>query len=487
MPDETSGSRKFVSTVTTAHNACESARDLSRLGYDFSDILRQSSINEEFLRKTFKMANLPLTKSRASKKRILRQDLSDTSKKFRSAPFGNDNWIKDLVIELSDDDFDPMWEEHVDWVAQKHTRKEEESRLKQELVEKERKMEELRKHIESLENRKSPSSQSEETPTNKLTQNMFVQPEKEFQVSKIALLQDRILKTSKLLDKYQIETENDQIQIEKLEQELNLRIRNLNTKLKLLSHVAEIMARQQRDLKDLFKEQSYRVDFGVSDKWINDETKAQPNPPADHEPNSQQLFSTEHHQLQELPPERREIDDSAPAHEHSDEIVGCQLVSMGTREEEHINCPVKSTGSTVNTSIGKFEPYRSPLICFKSYRFSPCFDDRKISSLTWNSKLDPLKEFCLYEVLNGICSDPGCLLQHFSQTFINETDIIIDLAKAVVGESGEEKHDYIKSLTKLLSLNKNEPFESMVNIIKGFRQTRLPSNTFLDWIRFETL
>ncbi|CAH2449017.1 Hypothetical protein PP7435_CHR3-0087 [Komagataella phaffii CBS 7435] len=482
MPDETSSSKKFSSSVITAHNACESARDLSRLGYDFSDILQQSNINEEFLIETFKLANLPLTKSKASKKRILRQDISDTSKKFRSAPFGNDNWIKDLVIELSDDDFDPMWEENADWVAQKNTRKEEESRLKQELVEKEQKMEELRKYIESLENRKSPSSHSEEKPTSKLrTQNTFIQPEKEFQVSKIALLQDRILKTSKLLNKYQIETENDQIQIENLERELNLRMKSLNTKLKLLTHVTEIMAKQQRDLKELFKEQSYRNDCGGINRLIIDDMKAKPNPPPGYELNSQLLNSADHYQLQEFPLERAETEDSATAYEHSEHIVGDQLVSMGTREEEDTNCPIMTTRSTAKSLIGRFEPYNSPLICFKSYRFSPSFDDRQISSLTWNSKTNAMKEFCLYEVLNGICSDPDCLLQHFSQTSVN------DLAKAVVGKSGEEKQAYIKSLTELLSSNKNEPFERMVNIIKGFRQKHLPSDTFLDWIHFETM
>ncbi|XP_061780962.2 zinc finger C3H1 domain-containing protein-like [Nerophis lumbriciformis] len=61
-----------------------------------------------------------------------------------------------------------------------------------------------------------------------------------------------------------------------------------------------------------------------------------------------------------------------------------------------------------------FGPYRSPLLVFKSYRFSPYYRTKEklsLSSATYSNAIQPKKCFCRFD-LTGTCNDDDCQWQH---------------------------------------------------------------------------
>ncbi|XP_061697888.1 zinc finger C3H1 domain-containing protein isoform X2 [Syngnathoides biaculeatus] len=59
-------------------------------------------------------------------------------------------------------------------------------------------------------------------------------------------------------------------------------------------------------------------------------------------------------------------------------------------------------------------PYRSPLLVFKSYRFSPYYRTKEklsLSSATYSNAIRPQRCFCRFD-LTGTCNDDGCSWQH---------------------------------------------------------------------------
>lgn len=60
-------------------------------------------------------------------------------------------------------------------------------------------------------------------------------------------------------------------------------------------------------------------------------------------------------------------------------------------------------------------PYKSPLRYFRAYRFHPNYRDSVaggLKSLTYSNRIDPLREFCPFE-LNGEPCPANCQFQHF--------------------------------------------------------------------------
>ncbi|XP_051917067.1 zinc finger C3H1 domain-containing protein-like isoform X2 [Hippocampus zosterae] len=61
-----------------------------------------------------------------------------------------------------------------------------------------------------------------------------------------------------------------------------------------------------------------------------------------------------------------------------------------------------------------FGPYRSPLLVFKSYRFSPYYRTKEklsLSSATYSNTIRPKRCFCRFD-LTGTCNDDDCSWQH---------------------------------------------------------------------------
>lgn len=66
----------------------------------------------------------------------------------------------------------------------------------------------------------------------------------------------------------------------------------------------------------------------------------------------------------------------------------------------------------------RYTPYASPLKRFKDYIYHPDFTNTAstgFKSLTFNHKIDPVKQLCYAELNEGQCDDPKCGWQHFRE------------------------------------------------------------------------
>ncbi|GAB6032825.1 Zinc finger C3H1 domain-containing protein, variant 4 [Chamberlinius hualienensis] len=93
-----------------------------------------------------------------------------------------------------------------------------------------------------------------------------------------------------------------------------------------------------------------------------------------------------------------------------------------------------------DTAIGKvtvtneiipeaFLPYRSPLLAFRSYRFSPYFRTKSNRSLTWPTHchaINPKVYICRYD-LTGKCNDDKCKWQHSSNYIVSHEQCLKDI------------------------------------------------------------
>ncbi|KAK3098463.1 hypothetical protein FSP39_019720 [Pinctada imbricata] len=91
--------------------------------------------------------------------------------------------------------------------------------------------------------------------------------------------------------------------------------------------------------------------------------------------------------------------------------------------------------------------YRSPLLHFKSYRFSPYYRTKAkltLSSKTYANKLNPRKVLCRFD-LQGTCHDEKCTGQHQSHYEMSDNEILQDIISyhpALCGIAKETQKQY---------------------------------------------
>uniref|UniRef100_UPI00398EBB42 zinc finger C3H1 domain-containing protein-like isoform X2 n=1 Tax=Pristiophorus japonicus TaxID=55135 RepID=UPI00398EBB42 len=76
-----------------------------------------------------------------------------------------------------------------------------------------------------------------------------------------------------------------------------------------------------------------------------------------------------------------------------------------------------------------FGTYNSPLLVFKSYRFSPYFRNKEkllISSVSYSNLIEPKQCFCRFD-LTGTCNDDDCQWQHMRDCILNQCQLFQDL------------------------------------------------------------
>ncbi|XP_067855540.1 zinc finger C3H1 domain-containing protein [Heptranchias perlo] len=76
-----------------------------------------------------------------------------------------------------------------------------------------------------------------------------------------------------------------------------------------------------------------------------------------------------------------------------------------------------------------FGSYNSPLLVFKSYRFSPYFRNKEkllISSVSYSNLIEPKQCFCRFD-LTGTCNDDDCQWQHMRDCILNQCQLFQDL------------------------------------------------------------
>ncbi|XP_061435003.1 zinc finger C3H1 domain-containing protein-like [Lethenteron reissneri] len=76
-----------------------------------------------------------------------------------------------------------------------------------------------------------------------------------------------------------------------------------------------------------------------------------------------------------------------------------------------------------------FGPYKSPLLAFKTYRFSTYFRTKEqllLSSPSFSNKVEPRWSFCHFE-LTGTCNDEDCPWQHMADCTLGREELFQDI------------------------------------------------------------
>uniref|UniRef100_W5NHC0 Zinc finger C3H1-type containing n=1 Tax=Lepisosteus oculatus TaxID=7918 RepID=W5NHC0_LEPOC len=130
-----------------------------------------------------------------------------------------------------------------------------------------------------------------------------------------------------------------------------------------------------------------------------------------------------------------------------------------------LDLDVTSQTSRVELTPCPFGPYHSPLLVFKSYRFSPYFRTKEklsLSSITYSNIIEPKKFFCRFD-LTGTCNDDECQWQHMRNCTLTGKQLFQDIVSynlTLIGCSETSTKEEIsiateKYINKLFGMNKD--------------------------------
>uniref|UniRef100_A0A3B4XYE3 Zinc finger C3H1-type containing n=1 Tax=Seriola lalandi dorsalis TaxID=1841481 RepID=A0A3B4XYE3_SERLL len=131
--------------------------------------------------------------------------------------------------------------------------------------------------------------------------------------------------------------------------------------------------------------------------------------------------------------------------------------------------PVEMEATTSQSGSSELRPvpfgaYHSPLLVFRSYRFSPYYRTKEklsLSSVTYSNSLEPRKCFCRFD-LTGTCNDDDCRWQHMRNCTLTGNQLFQDILSynlSLIGCSDGSSDDDISAATekymkKLFGTNK---------------------------------
>ncbi|EPQ18862.1 Zinc finger C3H1 domain-containing protein [Myotis brandtii] len=112
-----------------------------------------------------------------------------------------------------------------------------------------------------------------------------------------------------------------------------------------------------------------------------------------------------------------------------------------------------------------FSPYHSPLLVFKSYRFSPYYRTKEklpLSSVSYSNMIEPDQCFCRFD-LTGTCNDDDCQWQHTQDYTLSRKQLFQDILSynlSLIGCSETSTDEEIaaaaeKYVEKLFGVNKD--------------------------------
>ncbi|XP_045195741.2 zinc finger C3H1 domain-containing protein-like [Mercenaria mercenaria] len=113
--------------------------------------------------------------------------------------------------------------------------------------------------------------------------------------------------------------------------------------------------------------------------------------------------------------------------------------------------PAKATTSSISTQPTDFV-YKSPLLHFKSYRFSPYFRTKACKNLISRcvaNKLLPKVVLCRFD-LQGTCNDEKCKGQHQKQYLPLDREILLDIVSYCPTIAGVQKDTPPKKVLKVM-------------------------------------
>nr|XP_020471448.1 zinc finger C3H1 domain-containing protein [Monopterus albus] len=139
-------------------------------------------------------------------------------------------------------------------------------------------------------------------------------------------------------------------------------------------------------------------------------------------------------------------------------------LSTGQMVLVELDATSSQSGSTELKPV-PFGPYHSPLLVFKSYRFSPYYRTKEklsLSSVTYSNTIEPKKCFCRFD-LTGTCNDDDCRWQHMRNCTLSGNQLFQDILSynlSLIGCSESSLDEDIRVATekymkKLFGANKD--------------------------------
>ncbi|CAB1414938.1 unnamed protein product [Pleuronectes platessa] len=155
------------------------------------------------------------------------------------------------------------------------------------------------------------------------------------------------------------------------------------------------------------------------------------------------------------------------------ELLQSELHKLGQHIDhapsgQEVSMEVDTTSSPLGSPDLKpvpFGPYHSPLLVFKSYRFSPYYRTKEklsLSSVTYSNAIEPRKCFCRFD-LTGTCNDDDCRWQHMRNCSLTANQLFTDILSyslSLIGCSESSSDDDVgiateKYMKKLFGTNKD--------------------------------
>uniref|UniRef100_A0A7M4EG47 Zinc finger C3H1-type containing n=1 Tax=Crocodylus porosus TaxID=8502 RepID=A0A7M4EG47_CROPO len=140
-----------------------------------------------------------------------------------------------------------------------------------------------------------------------------------------------------------------------------------------------------------------------------------------------------------------------------------------------------------------FGPYHSPLLVFKSYRFSPYFRTKEklyLSSVTYSNMIEPKQCFCRFD-LTGTCNDDDCQWQHMKDCTLSRKQLFQDILSYnldLIGCSEKSTDEEISTATekyveKLFGVNRDRMSvdQMAVLLVSNINESRGHTPPFTTW------
>ncbi|XP_054044427.1 zinc finger C3H1 domain-containing protein isoform X3 [Rissa tridactyla] len=140
-----------------------------------------------------------------------------------------------------------------------------------------------------------------------------------------------------------------------------------------------------------------------------------------------------------------------------------------------------------------FGPYHSPLLVFKSYRFSPYFRTKEklyLSSVTYSNMIEPKQCFCRFD-LTGTCNDDDCQWQHMKDCTLSRKQLFQDILSynlELIGCSEKSTDEEISTATekyveKLFGINRDRMSVDQMAVLLASNVNESKSHTppFTTW------
>ncbi|XP_054844087.1 zinc finger C3H1 domain-containing protein isoform X2 [Eublepharis macularius] len=140
-----------------------------------------------------------------------------------------------------------------------------------------------------------------------------------------------------------------------------------------------------------------------------------------------------------------------------------------------------------------FGHYHSPLLVFKSYRFSPYFRTKEklyLSSVSYSNMIEPKQCFCRFD-LTGTCNDDDCQWQHMKDCTLSRRQLFEDILSynlPLIGCSEKATDEEISTATekyieKLFGVNKDRMSmdQMAVLLVSNVNESKGHTPPFTTW------